>query len=351
MFDVQVSNAQNALAAGDSQWDALALSAGPAAPFITSGWLSAWFKTYGRNQTGHIVRVNSGNRLIAAAAFSKYGNTLRFAGQGPSDYTDVLLSQDLDDSAATSAARSILEACATLDSGHRTLRLVRFHPESRTLDLLHRYEHGLRVIDRVDVQAPALDLSEVDSRLRKRSVRRHFNTLRRQGDLVCYTYRDEKDVLEQLGNLFDLHVARWQRTNTPSLFSDPVSRDFYRRITPVLASLEMLRFTTLKLDDHIVACHFGMASGDRFYWYKPAFDPEYARFSPGEVLLKFLLEQARDEHLRVFDFTIGAEPFKLRFASEIHRTHRVLLTRSKPRYLFEWAKARVMSGVDRITGA
>ena len=54
----------------------------------------------------------------------------------------------------------------------------------------------------------------------------------------------------------------------------------------------------------------------RSFWYKPSFDPAFARRSPGEVLLRALIEQAHVEGATYFDFGLGDEAFKARFATE-----------------------------------
>jgi CelD/BcsL family acetyltransferase involved in cellulose biosynthesis len=58
------------------------------------------------------------------------------------------------------------------------------------------------------------------------------------------------------------------------------------------------------------------------YWYKPSFDPAYSRHSPGLVLLHYLVKDAVERGLDEFDFTVGAESFKLRFANEIRTNAR-----------------------------
>ena len=52
-----------------------------------------------------------------------------------------------------------------------------------------------------------------------------------------------------------------------------------------------------------------------FLWYKPTFDITLAKHSPGEVLLRQLLLRAIDEEADYFDFGLGDEAFKNRFAS------------------------------------
>ena len=50
-------------------------------------------------------------------------------------------------------------------------------------------------------------------------------------------------------------------------------------------------------------------------WYKPAFAIELARHSPGEVLLRQLLLRVIEESAHTFDFGLGDETFKRRFAN------------------------------------
>ena len=76
-----------------------------------------------------------------------------------------------------------------------------------------------------------------------------------------------------------------------------------------------LRLTMVLLDDQPIACHLGMALDGVHHWYKPAFDVRFARYSPGEVLLRNLILAAREDGAQTFDFGLGAEPFKLRFAT------------------------------------
>ena len=68
---------------------------------------------------------------------------------------------------------------------------------------------------------------------------------------------------------------------------------------------------------NLIAAHYGFHYQGTFTFYKPAYDPAYARITPGDVILKRLLEQARDESAALFDFTIGEESYKLGFATSV----------------------------------
>ena len=76
-----------------------------------------------------------------------------------------------------------------------------------------------------------------------------------------------------------------------------------------------------------VAFHFGMSFNGSFLWYKPSFDLALARRSPGEVLLRQLLLAAQAEAAHTFDFGLGDEPFKYRFATDVPRVRTWTLSR------------------------
>jgi CelD/BcsL family acetyltransferase involved in cellulose biosynthesis len=67
-----------------------------------------------------------------------------------------------------------------------------------------------------------------------------------------------------------------------------------------------------------VAFHLGFCYRGEYMWYKPTFDVELARSSPGEVLLRQLLLAALEEGANVFDFGLGDEAFKARFATQVN---------------------------------
>jgi len=65
----------------------------------------------------------------------------------------------------------------------------------------------------------------------------------------------------------------------------------------------------------MIAAHFGYVFSNHFFWYKPAFEIELAKLSPGEVLLRELMLEMKSREIEYFDFTIGEEAFKARFAT------------------------------------
>ena len=330
-----------------AEWDALLSTSDANTVFLTSAWLRAWQETLYTRGRLMVAQVRANNRLIGAAAFHEIDGVVQFAGRGPSDYSDIVLASGLELSTAQWVVDELLTAAAKDTARFRHFSLDRVPAESRSL--LSLQAGGSRYYCTVSetIRAPTMDMSVVDDRLRKKSLQRHDRGLSRRGTLVSETLTDADDILPILDPFFEQHVERWLSTQYPSLFTKAGNREFYRRVTIRLGPSGVLRFTTIRLDGTLVAAHFGFLQAGRFTWYKPSFDPALAHLSPGEVLIKRLLERAKQEGAAEFDFTIGDEPFKLRFATRVRDVVRVHLTdslrKARIKRLRVFAKKRIES--------
>ncbi len=84
-----------------------------------------------------------------------------------------------------------------------------------------------------------------------------------------------------------------------------------------LATRDALVVSTLTSGDELVAAHLGALYEGEFYYWLPAYDAQYSKYSPGSVLLE---EMIRASHARgdvVFDFLEGNEPYKYFYANAV----------------------------------
>lgn len=133
--------------------------------------------------------------------------------------------------------------------------------------------------------------------------------------IIVIPEHSETDALEV--TIDEQHVARWAQTETPSMFGELRHREFFHELVARLAPQGFVRLLQVVLDGQVVAAHLGFVYSGRFIWYKPTFDPALAHYSPGEVLLRQLILDARDEDVAEFDFTVGDEAFKQRVATRV----------------------------------
>lgn len=296
--------------------------------FLTWEWLQAWRQTLGAEAELVIPLAYLDGQLVGAMALEHKGRSLIFAARERSDYCDALISRSLPAADAQRVLAAMLRAVRERYPGLQQIQLNRVPEGSLLLDDSWNAGIGLHVTPRRGVEAPRMDMHAVEEKLRKKSLRRHANGLARRGRVEYQTLTCGTEITPLLNVLFDQHVRRWQGTDTPSLFTREQNRGFYRALTESLSETGALRFSIVCLDDVPVATHYGFCYAGTFTWYKPAFEPNLARLSPGEVLIKYLLERARDDGAEVFDFTIGGEAFKMRFATSVPHVFDLHLTDS-----------------------
>jgi CelD/BcsL family acetyltransferase involved in cellulose biosynthesis len=243
-----------------------------------------------------------------------------FVGSGGSDYLDFL-----GDTSNPNVLDALLDTARHRVPGFVGFRFYLAPDDSPTGGRLQASAArlGLECFDEGDLPAPTLDLHDPPgaglAAAGKSSLVRHERGLRRDGPLDVLHLRDGAAILPHLDEFFEQHVARWAATPHRSLFLQPEQRAFYRRLCEVAGATGWLRFTRVAWAGRPVAFHFGFCRDGHYLWYKPSFAVELARRSPGEVLLRHLLLAAVEEGARTFDFGLGDEAFKRRFANRDRR--------------------------------
>ena len=71
-----------------------------------------------------------------------------------------------------------------------------------------------------------------------------------------------------------------------------------------------INYSFLKINGKIIACHIGYNYKNTFLYIFPAYDIEFKKYSPGNILLFKLLEFCKNSNLSYFDLTIGYENYK-----------------------------------------
>lgn len=315
-LDVQVKRSFDYMPATDNEWDRLLANARFNSIFQTSGWLRACADTYCKPGQLLVPEVRRDGRLIAAAALHERDGIIHFAGSERSDYCNLLVSRDLKEEDAVEAVEALLIAARDAAKQFRHFLLARIPAESDTAHYLQHSRFRLFPhIKRYSV-APIMDMSVASEKLRKKSLRRNENGLRREGDLQTRTFSHAAEIFPRLDEFFAQHIERWNGTPTPSLFEKEKNRLFYQRMIASLDQTGWLRFTEIRLDGSLIAAHLGWLYAGQFAWYKPTFDVNRGKHSPGEVLLKHVIEQAVADNAKKFDFLLGDETYKSRYATK-----------------------------------
>jgi len=120
---------------------------------------------------------------------------------------------------------------------------------------------------------------------------------------------------EALDRLAQDKSRRWRETGARDLFAEPAYLNFYRAMTDTPVAGAKPQIAVLQLAGRIVAAHWGLVVGERFYYLLPAYDAAWQDYSVGRLLIENMVEWAiQDPAVRIFDLTAGGEAYKHQWA-------------------------------------
>jgi CelD/BcsL family acetyltransferase involved in cellulose biosynthesis len=315
---VETVSSETRLASLAGEWDALVRASPRPSPFLLHTWLSEWWRHYGDESELSVHVALRGGRLAGALPLcicAKHGlRVASFVGGDPG-LADVLLAHG----EGVSTAAALAERAAAADQDLAELsglpadsRLVAgFGPSSLTL------------IERVE--APVLDLTPgwdtVYAAKFSSKQRSHHRRRRRQlaglGEVSVEVARSADELADALEHAFVLHDLRWQGRPDGSGFTTPAGRRFSHAVSAALAPVGIPRIVTMKISGQPVAFHYYLAFEQRIYVHRIAFDPAFARFSPGVINTLDAIEVAAAEGATRVEFLGGAERYKIDLADRL----------------------------------
>jgi CelD/BcsL family acetyltransferase involved in cellulose biosynthesis len=300
---------------GPSDWAQLLASGPTDAIDLTWPIQRAWWETCGEGDLLLIAAARGGNDIAVAPLFAAGGMVFNLALKDQLDFIGDTSDSDVLDALLTTARKAVPD--------FHGFRLYFIPDHSPTGERLREAADRLGLVchDEGELPSPALgiasDPARADACTRKQSLRRRERWFRDNGELAVRHFCDGDDVLAQLPEFFEQHVARRAAMPDPSPFVDPAERAFYCRMTELAGDTGWLRFTRLEWDGRPIAFHYGFSYRGRYLYGVPSFAVDLLDRWPGEVLLRQLLLAAIDEGAAEFDFGIGDEDYKYRYATHV----------------------------------
>jgi len=300
--------------------------------FLTHEFLMSWLRS--KNMAAHlaVMIVRRGGQLVTAAPFyidrRKSGiRTLRFIGDGYSDFGDVLVKRGSED-----ALGAIGKALLREGTGWDTLDLKYLPKDSP-------FANVIRQASSVESQfAPVIgnpfvsvrdDWREnVTTKLRKQ-LRLGYRNLESKVGTLKLTIAVEPDaVAEALERFFELHQCRWiGMKGDISRFAIESERREYTELFLEMARHGRVIIARLEAPVGPVAIAVNLLYAGRLYYCQPAFDPQFAKYSPSKLLIALLLDYCAREGVAIFDFLRGDEDYKLQWGAQRRDLYRLYARR------------------------
>jgi CelD/BcsL family acetyltransferase involved in cellulose biosynthesis len=297
------------------QWDELARESGSL--FMGSAWLGSWWEAFGVGAPLWVLDLDAAGSLRAGTLMMRERGRLVSAANVHSGEWGVL---GRDDDARAQVWRAIAEMGAP-----------RVHLEGLTeaggatgsaRSELERAGYRVAQIDGPFSPWVTLPsswdefIAAANSSLRQQVGRRRRG-LDREGSLLHRTQTGGPGLEQDLECFLALEGAGWKGANGTSILSRGDTERLYRDFARAAADCGALRLNMLELDGTLIAASFDCVSAGAAYLLKTTFSEPHSRLSPGLVLLAEVLRACIEEGVHRYDFMGEADPYKLRWTSEV----------------------------------
>ena len=125
----------------------------------------------------------------------------------------------------------------------------------------------------------------------RKKLRQDWNRLSAIGMVDVVIDRRPIEVNRAFEIFLALEKRSWKGAEGTALLCDPADASFVRRLVGDLAERGNASVALLRIEGSAIAAQVLMYCGATAYTWKTAFDPEYAKYSPGALLVDKVTEQ------------------------------------------------------------
>jgi CelD/BcsL family acetyltransferase involved in cellulose biosynthesis len=312
-----------------SPWQAVFNSSRDRSVYLTWEWSYTWWRHFGGRDRLHVLVVRQGSDVVAIAPLLEtslgprgWGRRMLIAiGQETADYGGFLLGERPDASGdlildhleqRVALGEVVILTRLREDSALLSLLRARFPPGRRGPALVQEFVEDYPFLDLTKTEDSAAHVSMAEKR---NDVRRRLRRLRESHD-VDFVYNAARPRAS-VQRFLALHHERWTaKDRSPSgLFVSGSGRAFLLDVAEALDASGYLRLSFVTADGAPIAARFGFEFDRTYFGVKSAFDPAFASFGPGHLMVALLLEEMVARGLREFDFLRGAAAHKAAWAN------------------------------------
>ena len=127
-------------------------------------------------------------------------------------------------------------------------------------------------------------VTEWIGRKRTKEMRRLSRRLSEKGALEFASARSRADAKSAAEQFLALEARGWKGRNQTALLSDPSLSTFLRTMSRRLSSRDSIEIDTLSVGGEALAIGIVLRSGDEAFFWKTAYNEDFAQYSPGVLL-------------------------------------------------------------------
>ncbi|MFB9265035.1 GNAT family N-acetyltransferase [Bradyrhizobium erythrophlei] len=315
------------LAAAETVWRSLERPNHSATPYQRFDFLAAW-----QRQVGHraglspflvIARDDVGRPLGLLPLASKTVLGVRcasFMGGNHSTFNMGLWEREFAATATELDLDALMALLAARDEAD--VLVLRWQPTNwgdlqNPLRLLPHEPSTVHCPVRT-IEPGATPESLISKSLRRRLQRKE----RKLQPLAGYRYHiasDDADITRLLDWFFQVKPQRMAQQKLPYVFAEPGVQEFIRAacITRLANGGRAIEIHALECDKEVIAIFAGVSDGHRFSMMFTTYTmSQNAKFSPGLILMRDIIDHFTDQNYRAFDFGVGSHDYKRLFCKD-----------------------------------
>lgn len=305
--------------------------------YLTHEWHHVWWRHFGKGNELFIISVWDEGRLMAIAplmikvfrvGMAPLYRRLQFIAHEVSDYMDFIVRERREecfdlifDQIARHGGRwewaelvYIPENSPNfdqwMDASKKLKSLKKVFEKTDTAIAIHMYD-GANNYNELEKVIPSRN------RIGRVLKNQYSKILREERGVALSRTRDPAAIEEEFGRFVAYHKKRWKEKGAASQFEAPEVAAYYLDLARELARKGWFEMASIRSDNGYIAMAFGYIYNNRYYYYAPAFNSDYARYSPSQLLIRFLLESFyADKAVSVFDLLRGDESEKHKWSDK-----------------------------------
>ena len=291
-------------------------------PFTEYEWLEEWLKAFGKNIKLNTIVVKKDGRVVGVFPLCLKINSgvkiLKFVGEGESDYSDFVIARSINEEVSKQFVSYLKQSKAwdlcelkdiCEDSENKSHIIHELKKQHLLFKLLKSYECPY-----IGINTTFDKYFNKKDRKTKYNIRREIRILANLGKLEFKKIEGLNDLNRRLPEIFEIHKRKWENYYTATRFSNKAGMGFYANIAKNYQEKGLLDLSILTLDDKAIAFSYSFKVNQKYYFYITSFDIKYIKYSPGKILVYYLIKYAFDTGMKEFDFMKGDESYKSRWA-------------------------------------
>lgn len=301
--------------------------------FSTWEWIWCWWTHYGKDRKLRILVAEENGEIsgIAPLMLSKYSffhlckiSKIEFIGSSTSDYNSFILVKN--EKKCLNLFLSKLMKVS--DWNLMELRDIRENTVfSNTLtdtcvNIFPRMKIAVGTVCPYIKLPQSVELFNASfSRNMRRNLRKRMNKLRKAYDVKIVTHRDFNSVEEAMEVFFSLHQKRWSSKGEPGAFASETFRDFHLDLAKTFDSKGWLALYFLMANDKPISTVYSFDYNNKKYGYLTGFDPEFSRYSSGNLLKNYVAKECIKNGFREYDLMRDFEQYKADWATNVRENY------------------------------